>query len=88
MTQVNATTGEPYTNGNQMTLQLCKEQRGYDANEWLTFVQATNKNRKVKKGEHGVKLVRVVTYYDEQKKEQKGIKTFVVFNVEQTEAIA
>ena len=60
--------------------------KGYKCNEWITFVQCNKCNRSIKKGEKGTKLVRVffTDKTDTAGNEKKAIKTFTVFNIEQT----
>lgn len=85
--QKNYITKIEYQGDNQSVLLEIKRLRKYKENEWLTFLQAKNANLKIKKGEKGTLLKRVVTYIDAKtKEEKKAIRGFTVFNIEQTEA--
>ena len=87
--QSNKVTGLIYQGENQVALQAAKDTKGYNSDEWCTYLQAKELNLKVKKGEHGTHLRRVIEY--EKKTKQGGVKTeqglthFVVFNAEQLE---
>lgn len=87
--QSNAISKLAYTGLNQELLQTVKTEKGYQANEWITFVQAKSIGRNVRKGEKGVCLVRVVEIQKRNKKgkvdEKTYLKRFTVFNIEQTD---
>lgn len=84
--QKNNVTGLEYTKSNQAQLLNIKAQAGYQSDEWLTFLQAKEKGLSIKKGSKGVRLMRVfATDEGELGKEKKAVKSFVVFNIEQTE---
>ena len=83
--QINHTTQQPYNGENQSALEDLQVKSGYRSNEWLTFLQAKQSNRKIKAGEHGIRLVKVTEREDENGNKQRRIKSFVVFNLDQTE---
>jgi len=86
--QVNAVTKDPYTRSNQMLLQIAHAEGGYLSDEWLTFRQALEIGRVVRKGQHGVRLGRRVEVADKATGDLKhAMKGFVVFNIEQTDAL-
>jgi antirestriction protein ArdC len=86
--QYNAITKALYEgNGNQISLQLEAQEKGYRSNKWVTFLQAKKLNLQVKKGSKGVRLVHVRD--EEREKNGKRVKErvfshFVVFNLDQT----
>lgn len=85
--QTNFITNVRYSGSNQDSLLHAKMAKGYATNEWLTFVQARKAGRKVKKGEKGIRLVRIIEF-----KNKKGVKEtravgFTVFNISQTELV-
>jgi antirestriction protein ArdC len=89
--QLNKVTGVIYQGENQAILQAAQAAGGYTSDAWCTYLQAKELDLKVKKGEHGTHLRRVIEY--EKKTKQGGVKTeqglrhFVVFNEEQLEQI-
>ena len=85
----NTITKIEYTKTNQTTLLAEQTKKGYQSNEWLTFLQARELNRRIRKGEHGTKIVRV---FDTEKSTSTGeaikaVKYYTLFNLDQTEAI-
>jgi antirestriction protein ArdC len=90
--QINKKTQTAYEGYNQYFLQIAKDNNGFKSNEWLTFLQAKELNLKIKKGSHGVRLMKV---YEDEKETKDGKKTvgarhvmgFTVFNADQTEKI-
>ena len=82
---INAITGNPYTGNNAIQL----EAAGFSDPRFLTFRQARTIGRTVKKGESGIRLVRIVKV--DKKNSQGKIekkpapKYFTVFNFTQTE---
>lgn len=82
---INAITGNSYTGTNAIEL----EAAGFSDPRFLTFRQARTIGRTVKKGEHGIRLVRIVKV--DKKNAQGKIekkpapKYFTVFNFSQTE---
>lgn len=86
--QKNHITGVTYEGQNQATLLAEKDNRGYKSNRWLTFLQAKAVGRSIKKGEHGVPIVKFVDYQEkvgDRVEDRKGRKVYTVFNFEQTE---
>lgn len=82
----NYLTKEPYTGKNFEILASVSEK--FSRPHFLTFRQALKIGRAVKKGEHGVRLCRMVIVEDAKtKKKIKKPKGFTVFNIEQTEEI-
>jgi antirestriction protein ArdC len=59
----------------------------YQSDEWMTFVQARQCGRKVKKGAKGIMLHRVLEGTDEKNERKRGYKRFVVFNLDQLEEL-
>ena len=84
---INAITGNAYTGNNAIQL----EAAGFDDPRFLTFRQARTIGRTVRKGEHGITLVRVVKVDKKNaqgKIEKKNApKYFTVFNFSQTEEL-
>jgi len=81
--QYNITTGTPYEGQNQAILMAEKDDNGYSADSWITYIQAKNANGKLvnAKGK-GVHLRRIVTTVDKDGKEEQYPKYFVVFNTD------
>lgn len=89
MQQVNFKTKKIYSGVNQDHLAHVRGSKGYQSNQWLTFLQAKELGYKVKKGEQGVKILKLVE--DERVKngaieKVKSVRTYVVFNIEQLES--
>lgn len=87
-TQINAISRVEYRGLNQDELLITAIRNEYKSNEWVTFLQARKLNKNVRKGEHGVRLVRV--FRVEKKKggnvvKENAVRSFVVFNLEQLE---
>jgi len=85
---INAITGNPYTGKNAIEL----ESAGFSDPRFLTFRQAKSIGRVVKKGEHGIRLVRIVRVDKKNKSTGKvekkpAPKYFTVFNFSQTEEL-
>lgn len=86
--QVNGHTGEAYKGENQMHLQVAKREHNYDSSEWYTYLQAKEHGWKVQKGQHGIRLTRVI---EDTVKDNKtgvtrprfGLRHFTVFNFDQ-----
>jgi antirestriction protein ArdC len=81
-----------YQGRNQLELQTVKAQMGYKSDEWVTFLQAKELGRKIKKGEHGVSVFKgygTVADIDKKTKKAKWVSAPLgyarVFNLEQTE---
>lgn len=88
MTPVNYVTGLPYTGKNALKLAAA----GYTDPRFLTFVQAKQAGLKVRKGEQGIPLMRVVRGVkkddDGTERKRNGLRGFMVFNITQTETQA
>lgn len=84
--QINHITKETYTKNNLDILSDIQSSKSYKCNEWITYLQCKQVDRQVIKGEKGTKLVRVffTDKNDTAGNEKKAIKTFTVFNIEQT----
>ena len=52
--QYNFISKQDYQGQNQVDLMIAKDKNGYTSDAWLTFLQAKQVSRKIKKGEHGV----------------------------------
>lgn len=92
MANKNAVSGVEYKGGNQELLIAARIANPHFSDEWLTYIQARQAGRKVRKGETGTKLVRVidkeVVKKKTGKKEQEfAVTHFTVFNLMQTEKI-
>lgn len=83
--QVNHITRQPYKGVNQAALDDFKKRASFQSDEWLTFLQAKQSNRKIKAGEHGIRLRKVTEQEDEKGAKHRKVKGFVVFNLDQTE---
>lgn len=98
-TPVNALTGKPYSGKNVETLAQAQYENGFPTSEWVTFKQALELGRCVRKGEKAsARIMKVVPKKkgetdDAPKADAKGkkrrnvVKTYAVFNVAQTEAL-
>lgn len=87
-----------YRGWNLFFLNFHAERKGYPTAQYLTFKQANQLGGTIKKGEKGVKIiywatikpkedVNASTTDDEQKKSKLVPKTYIVFNIAQTEGI-
>lgn len=56
MNQYNIKTGKVYEGRNQVELLSAKQNRGYESDAWITFLQARDLGLKVKKGSVGVSI--------------------------------
>jgi antirestriction protein ArdC len=85
---INAITRTPYTGKNAMVLAAVGV--GYPSSEWLTFRQALSIGRCVRKGEHGVGILKIVEGKPDPKtgKTRKGPRGYTVFNIAQTDELA
>lgn len=85
--QTNFKTKAPYTGANSSTLAHVQIQKNYQHKQWLTFVQARQLGKQIRKGEKGVKLLRVLEVPNKKNKKikDKVVRSFFVFNVEQVE---
>ena len=86
---INHITQTPYKGKNQDNLEEARAERGYKSPEWLTFVQARQVGRTVKKGEHGTRIGRVSADKEKDGTRKQGhwAGFAVVFNIEQTDVI-
>lgn len=87
---INPTNQRPFQKGNAARLLEASEGAGYVSNEWATFVQWKSVGRSVRKGERGTKvLLPQVIKSDEGESTSTGkiIRSYTVFNIEQTEPI-
>ena len=85
---INAITRKPYSGSNVDALL----EAGFSNPEFLTFRQALEIGRCVRKGETGIKLVRVLDVEETDKKtgeikKKKAPKYFTVFNITQTDPV-
>ncbi len=78
----NGITKEPYTGMKNIQFLIAGAYKINALNEprWCTFLQAQQNGGRVKKGEHGVKLI-----YAKSEEEKKFFKGFTVFNFSQIE---
>lgn len=86
----NAKTGNAYSGKNLMDLAMTAKRKGYTSDQWMTFLQAKELGRKIKKGEHGVSIFCGFRSYqskdEDGKLEDKTAFRFAkVFNLDQTE---
>ncbi len=91
--QINAVSRMPYQGKNQGELISAKQKNNFESNEWLTFLQAKQIGRTVKKGS---KSVSVFKGFGQITKPSKDGKTKIesaplgfanVFNLDQTEEL-
>lgn len=64
----NYITGNPYRGSNNFRLLM----QGYEDPRWLTYRQAQSVNAQVKKGEHGIKLIKLVTHAEHTERDKNG----------------
>jgi antirestriction protein ArdC len=87
MVPCNFVTEVPYSGKNLVIL----ASSGYEDLRFLTYRQAQSIGLVVRKGEKGIHLTRVIRGTSEdangKKKNQSGLRGFVVFNITQTEKI-
>lgn len=76
----NYLTGREYTGENSLVLTLAGA--GYESSEWLTYLQAQECGGSVKKGEKGVRIVKVL---EDEDTKNKSVRFYTVFNSEQCE---
>ena len=80
--QINFNTGKEYTGQNQITLT-----GKYRSNEWGTYLQWTAAGVRVKKGQKGTRIIKIVNYTDAKGKENRAPRFYTVFNREQVEPV-
>jgi len=92
----NATSQRRYSGINVLLLWATSLERGYRSDAWLTFRQALGLGGYVKKGEHGCHVVYACTFSRTERDQATGeeterqipfLKSYTVFNVEQTEGL-
>ena len=64
----NYITGNPYRGSNNFRLLM----QGYEDPRWLTYRQAQSVNAQVKKGEYGIKLIKLVTHAEHTERDKNG----------------
>ena len=88
--QVNPVSGTVYQGGNLVKLRSLADEKNYKSNQWITFLQAKQMGRFIKKGEHGTSVFR--GFADEEKisdktgksiKESYPLGSATVFNMDQ-----
>lgn len=80
--QVNHITQARYQGQNNDTLNHVQAKNGYQSNEWVTYLQAKSIGLLVKSGEKGTKIFKLIQ--DDTDKSKYAIRTYVVFNIDQT----
>jgi antirestriction protein ArdC len=83
--QINSLTRNEYNGQNADALAHYKAANGFKTNEWLTFLQAKQIGRQVKKGAHGCKILKLIN--DPQDRDKRFMRTYTVFNLDQTEPV-
>ena len=89
----NGASDRPYRGINPFILEAEALKQGYEDRRWVTFKQAQRAGGRIRKGEHGVRIVfwKPIMVDDRdnpgKKKAIPMLRTFVVFNVAQTEGI-
>jgi antirestriction protein ArdC len=88
----NALTDQEYSGGNIDLLLEAMEERGYTDSRFLTFKQALEMGRVVRKGEKAAAFISKVvakkrTDKDGAEKESKTVKHYAVFNFSQTQEL-
>lgn len=87
---------QPYSGINVLILWSAAAERGYEAPIWMTFKQAKDYGGKVRKGEHGERVVYANTITKTERDEETGeeeerqvpmLKAYTVFNVEQIDGL-
>jgi len=79
----NCTTGAPYSMNNTALLL----QSGFASPEWATYRQWLSAGRQVEKGQVSTRLKRVCVKQRKDGTDKKYVKTFSVFNIEQTKEV-
>lgn len=80
--QINHISKARYQGQNNDTLNHIQAKNGYQSNEWVTYLQAKTIGLFVKSGEKGTKIFKLIE--DENSKGRYAIRTYVVFNIDQT----
>lgn len=86
----NVTTGKEYNGKNIDILLNIQAKKDYSSSAWLTFKQAMDTGRSIKKGSKGTQILKIVTFMgkDADGKEtatRKAPRGYTVFNLDQTE---
>jgi len=74
----NYLTGQEYSGKNNEILSMVG--LSYPTSEWVTFLQAQELGGTVKKGEHGVKIIKII---EDKDKREIGLRSYTVFNIAQ-----
>jgi antirestriction protein ArdC len=92
---INWKTGREYNGMNALSLSCSADKRELSFGQWATFKQISDSKGKVKKGEHGSPVF--FWNFDKEKdnegktveggKTRAWVKTFIVFNIDQTEGL-
>ncbi len=95
--QKNGSSHQAYQGQNQVDLSVSAHKNGYTSNEWVTFLQAKELGRKIKKGEHGMHIFKGFGEFADVTKNKEGkqetrfvsrpIGMATVFNLDQTELV-
>jgi antirestriction protein ArdC len=86
----NAVTGRGYHGINIMILWGARHRRGYAANQWLTYKQASEKGGQVRKGEKATEVVftkKLMVKDGEDEKQISMLRGYHVFNVNQVDGL-
>ena len=87
LNQINKITRDSYQGQNAVELMLVALDRGYESNEWLTFLQGKERGFCVKKGEKGTRIVyfqkTVKITSENSTKNSSFCKYFTLFNEDQ-----
>lgn len=87
---INPVSNTRYSGKNRIALEVFMKKRNFSVPKWITFYQAKQLGRKIKKGEHGIVVFKgytnIVTNNDKEeiKKESVPLGWAVVFNLDQT----
>lgn len=83
--QTNYKTQTEYKGSNSSILQAIQIKKEYKSCKWMTFLQAKEMGYRVRKGEHGVRIMRFVDEKETGKKDKVAVRFYTVFNLEQIE---
>lgn len=95
MNQYNVISGKAYQGKNQLELQKAKKQNGFEADGWLTFLQARERGLRIVKGSKGISVFKGFGDFSSTRKDKDGNVVKVindkrplgfarVFNLDQT----
>ena len=83
---INPISGTEYQGKNIALLLAAQDDSEYPLPHWVTYLQAKDKGGQVRKGEHGVRCIKMVTLQDkETKKKFARPRGFTLFNVAQVD---